>query len=275
MTVIKSIMEGFKFAVSLKRIIPYLIIDLVIFSLLIGFFSNIMNIALGRIGLLRFFASLGVYVIVFIILGLINLWINGAMIDQAKNPRKRRLMKSFEYSASRYLRMLATLILYTIIIFIVSTPPYIGGILAFLFGLVFFYIYPAIIIGGKGVIGAFEQSWYVFKKHPLETFVTWFLTVIISLIIIGIFLLPAFFYIVGNFIGAFQTLSKTYVNASISGGIVRTQIIPKLANVIYSPYFVPYFIIACIGLAFQTLFFVGTQARLYINLKKGKFSSEE
>jgi len=273
MVVIKSLTEGFKFAISLKRIIPYFILDLVVFSLIMSFFGRIMDIALGSIGFFGFFAYLGIYVIAFIIIGLIGIWVNAAMIDQAKYPRKKPLLKSFEYSTSKFLTMIATVILYAVIAVIVSLPPYIGGLLGFLYSLVFFYIYQAIIIDGKSVIDSFKQSWNVFKRYPLETFVTWLLVMIICLIIIGIFLTPIIFYLIGSLIGSLKTLETT--NATITREIIRTKIMPMIISVIYTPYFVPYLIIACIGFSFQTLFFIGTQSRLYINLKKGKLSSEE
>jgi hypothetical protein len=275
MAVIKSLTEGFRFALSLKRMAPYFILYLVIFSLLTNFLFKAIDIMMGRIGLFLFFASMGIYVIIFIILTLVALWVNGAILDQAKYPTKKPIMKSLEYSASRFLTMLAAIILYVILAMIISSIPIIGGILAFLYSLAFFYIYSAIIIDGTGVIDAFRRSWFVFRKYPLETFATWFLAGIISVIIVGVFLLPMLFYMIGGLMGSFQGLRETLASTPMTGEIFRTRVMPRVIEVIYSPYFVPYFIIACIGLSFQTIFVVGTQARLYINLKKGKPSSEE
>ncbi len=269
MSVIRSLSEGLRFSISLRRIIPYLIIDLIIFYVLIDFFGKVLSLVLNRISAMSFLLSLGIYIPFFIIITLINLWINGAIIDQAKYYKKRRsLIKSFEFSTSRYLSLFCATVLYAIIIGIVSSPPYIGSLLAFIFSLIFFYIFPAIIIDRRGCIDSFRLSWRAFKRYPLETFVTWLLIMIISLIIIGIFALPALFYLIGSLIEPFQAMEMATLNESVARGIIRSVIIPKFASYILSPYFIPYFFIFCIGLSIQKVFSVGTQARLYVNLKR-------
>ncbi len=269
MSIIKSISEGLRFSISFKRVIPYLIMDLITFYALIDFLGRVLSLILRRISVMSFLLSLGIYIPVFIIIALINLWINGAIIDQAKHYKRRRsLIKSFEYSTSRYLSLFCATVIYAIIVGIVSSPPYIGSLLAFIFSLIFFYIFPAIIVDRKGCIDSFRQSWKVFKSYPLETFVTYLLIMIVGLIIVGVFALPMVFYLIGSLIEPFQTMGTTLANETMTRMLIRTEIIPRVASSIRSPYFLPYFFIFCIGFAIQKVFSVGTQARLYINIKK-------
>ena len=87
----KSITEGFKFALSVKRVIPYIILDLIIFYILFYFFSSFINIIrFETFDVFSFLLSMGLFIPAFIIIGLIQLWINGAIMDQAKYfPREK------------------------------------------------------------------------------------------------------------------------------------------------------------------------------------------
>ena len=260
----KSVSEGFRFAISAKRIIPYLIIDLIIIFTLINVARNLMGLVTGSTGPFDFLLSLGILIPIFIVIGLVGIWINGAIIDQARYyPRERSLGKSFKHSTSRYLTMLATAILAGIITAIVSSPPYIGSLLSFVVSLMFFYLYPAIIIDKKRCIDSFKQTFKTFMMFPLETFVTWILIVIITFIILGVFLLPLIFYFAMGFVSSLRALGPI-----VDRTLITKEIIPRIGSMIRSPYIIPYIFIFSIGLAFCSVFYVGTQARLYMNFRK-------
>ena len=272
MSVLKSISEGLKFFISIKRILPYLILHLVTFYVLMNFFGEILRLIINPTAFGPFLVSLLIYIPSFIILGLIKLWISGAIIDQAKYyKKKRRLIKSFKHSTSRFLTMVCALIIFAVIAAIVSSLPYIGSLLSILLGLIFFYLYPAIIIDNKSCIDSFKWSWKIFKKRPVETFATWILIIIIGSIITIIFALPLISYLLGNLVDIFQTIDPTGINETMSETIFREEIIPTIVNSVRSVYFLPYLFVFCFGLAIQEVFSVGAQARLYINLKRKRF----
>ena len=274
MSILKSISEGFKLAISAKRIIPFLIINLIVFYSLTIFLGQIISFATLSGNPLALLSSLGMYIILFIIMALIDLWITGAITHQAKYPNKS-LMDSFRYSTSKYLVIFASTILVGIIAVILSLPQYIGWLLALIWTLIIFYLYPAIIIGGKGAIGSFKETWNVFKKFPLETFVTWLLIGIISIIIVAVFTVPMIFYLIGSILSLLPMDESIYVNNTLTRNLVKTEILPKLIDAVKSPIFFVYFFIFCLGMSLQKVFSVCTKARLYINLKKGKKSTEE
>jgi len=265
----KSITEGFKFALSVKRVIPYIILDLIVFYILISFFSGLINmIRLESFNVIRFFLSLGLFIPVFIIIALAQLWINGAMIDQARYfPRDRPLKKSFEHSTSRYLSLVCALFIYVVINGIISMPRYIGAILAFAFSLVMYYLYPAVIVGKKRCVDSFKNSYRIFRRYPLETFVTSLLQGIISLIVIGLFALPLIFLFLGNVIGVFMD-TIPIVNATARSETFIRSLMPGVLAAVRSPFFVPYLFILVVGLSFTKVFNLGVQARLYINARK-------
>ena len=267
----KSITEGFKFALSVKRVIPYIILDLIVFYILISFFSGLINmIRLESFNVIRFFLSLGLFIPVFIIIALAQLWINGAMIDQARYfPRDRPLKKSFEHSTSRYLSLVCALFIYVVINGIISMPRYIGAILAFAFSLVMYYLYPAVIVGKKSCVDSFKNSYRIFRRYPLETFVTWLLQSIISLIVIGLFALPLIFLFIGNVVSIFRATIPTAVGAEVEPGTLIQSFMPGVLEAVRSPLFVPYLFILTVALSFTKVFTLGVQTRLYINARKG------
>lgn len=263
----KSIGEGFRFAFSVKRILPYLIMNLIMAYILIGFFRDVANIIMTEVGIPSLLLSLGIYLPTFIIIGLIHLWIKGAIIDQARYfPREKSLIKSFEYSTSKYLTIFCAAILYVILAMIVSFPPYIGAFLSFILSLALYYLYPAIMVDKRGCIKSFKRSYKVFLKYPLETFVTWLVVVVISFIIIGIFTLPLMFYLIGNVFDILQPVEP--FEMEVRAKYLIRPLIQRILASVYSPYFIPYIFLICLALAFNMAFQVGTQTRLYINSRR-------
>jgi len=266
----KSITQGFKFALSVKRVIPYIILDLIVFYILISFFSGFIGMIRSEtFNVLRFLLSLGMFIPAFIIIGLVQLWINGAMIDQAKYfPRERPLTKSFTYSSSRYLTMFCALILYSVIAWILTLPKYIGSILVFALTLIFYYLYPAIIVRKRGCVDAFKESYKTFIRYPLETFVTWMLSVIITFMIVGLFALPLIFLFLGHIVAVFGAMMPTAVGVEFEPRTLLGSVMPGILEAVRSPFFVPYLFILIVALSFTKVFILGVQTRLYINARK-------
>jgi hypothetical protein len=262
--ILKSISEGIKFAFSLNTIVPYLVLYLITFYVLISFFSNIVDLIPSGAGI-KSLLSLGIYLPILIIIGLIYLWVHGAIVDQAKYyPKRKPLAKSFGYSTSRYLTILCALILYAIIAAIISSPPYIGPLLAIVLNLITFFLYQAIIVDKKGCIESFKKSFNTFMRYPLETFVTWLFMIIITGIIVGIFATPLMIFIFGR-----VTLTPELANpAKVEPQTILRILLPAISDAVRSPYFIIFVFILCIGLAINSAFQIGTKTRLYINTRK-------
>jgi len=274
MSITKSISEGFRLAISIKRILPVLIINLVIFYSLITLMKQVFNFVTFLQNPFVLLGSFGLYIILFIIIALVNLWITGALTHQSKYPKKS-LTSSFEFALSKYVILFVSAIISSVIAVILSIPQYIGWLLALVWGLIVFYLQPAIIIGNRGVIESFKESWKVFKKFPLETFVTWLLVSIICIIIIAIFTVPMIFYLLGSILGSLPMDETLYANETLAEDLIMTEIFPKSIETLNSPIFLVYFFIFCVGISFQKVFGVCTKAMLYVNLRKGRKSLDE
>jgi hypothetical protein len=263
----KSISEGFKFAFSVKRVIPFIILDLIVFYILISFFSSFISM-FGDFRVIRFLTYLGLFIPALIIIGLVQLWITGAITDQAKYfPRERSLGDSFKFSTSKYLTLLCATVIFGILAWIVSLPRYIGFILAIIVNIIFYYIYPAVIVDNKRCVDSFNKSYKTFRRYPLETFLTGLVSGVISLIIIGILSLPLIFLFLGSIIDIWiaSTVSPTNV---LGPRPFLNNLIPVIISGFRSPFFVPYLFILILGLSFTRVFNLGVRTRLYINARK-------
>jgi hypothetical protein len=174
---------------------------------------------------------------------------------------------SFKVSSSRYLSLLCATILLLIISVIVSIPQYIGFLLNILVALAFFFIIPAIIVDRTGCVKAFNRSYAVFRKFPLETFVTWMLVMVICGIVMLIFLTPLAVWGISKLVMIARSMILE-ANETMDGTVLARTIIPKIATVARSPLFIVFLFIFCVGLALCNVFVVGTRTRLYINAKR-------
>jgi len=268
--ILKSVSEGIKFILSLKTTIPYFLLHLLTFYSLIGFFSILINITSSNMGILGRLFSLGIYLPLFILIGLAYLWVNGAIIDQAKNyPRRKSLTKSFKYSTSKYLTILCAAILYVILTAIFSSLPYIGSILSFILSLFLFFLYPVIIVDNKGCLDSFKKSINTFLKFPLETFVTWLLMSIIGFIIVGIFAIPLISLFLGKIVETLANSTASPMNVNGSQPFLNSLASVFMSS-FHSPFFILSLVILCIGFAISSAFQIGTQTRLYINTRKSE-----
>jgi len=82
--------------------------------------------------------------------------------------------------------------------------------------------------------------------------------------------LPLIFYVLGSII---ETLPLTpfgtegvLPRAAIS--TVISTVIQRVIDSVYSPFFIPYLVIFLVALAFNRVFHLGTQARLYMHSRK-------
>lgn len=268
----KTIGEAFRFAISLKRMLPYIATMFVVYSSILYLMLNAYNFLMAKgaasallpsFGLYALFLNLLVFIVVIIAVALVTLWVNGAMTDQAAiYPKSKKLSASFRYARSKYLTILFATILIGVVSFVVSLfvsfIPIISGILTNLasvvIGLIFFFIYPAIIIGKKSAVDSLKHSYNVFMKNRLEVFVVWLLAAAIALIVIVLFALPAIAWLLIGIISS-QAFD---LQAIVSQAVLMAQ----------SPYIILFLLIFSIGMGFVAVFSVGVQTKLYMNLKK-------
>lgn len=194
----KALRKGLNFGIEPKRWLQFLIVDIVFMLIAIGIgFTTIpqllalMQSTPQSIESAMTLASLaGYFVVLFVVWILIRLWLAGSMIRQSVKE-KETISKSLKFGANKYLSILLATIIVAVISIIVSVVPYVGWIFSIIVALVFFFFMQGIVVDNLGFATTLESSWKVFKKKPLQVFISWLLITIVTLAIYFIFSIPA------------------------------------------------------------------------------------
>jgi len=185
--------KGLMFGVQPKRWLPFFIVDVVIFSLLVGFVlsndlltASLLGVLVNPANLITFQGLAGVFVLL-ISWFIVRLWVMGAVIHQAN--KEKEFSKSWMISLRKYPSLLGAMILIMLISLFAGTIPFIANVLSILVGVVFLFNMQAIIVKNRTVISSFKDSYSLFKKHfnPItfndKRFFVWLAIVIV----LGIF----------------------------------------------------------------------------------------
>jgi len=259
----KVLSKSLKFAFSPRRWLQFFILDLIFFSILFAAFFNslteivamIVSMSTAPATVLSFMGLLAGLFIVIAIYGLLKLWITGAIIRQSYKENEK-MKKTFMFSKSRYLSLLASSIIVGIIVVIVSMIPFIGAFLAIIASWVFFFFIQSVVISKYNFHKSISNSYNIFVKKPLHVIIMWIIVTIISAIIAIVFALPIVvevFALVGGFSGL---LSATGMSMALVYLMNNVHILFILA------------LIYLIGNSIATTFQLKAGAEFYLELNK-------
>jgi hypothetical protein len=257
----QSIAEGFKFAFSLKRITPYIILNFFLFYIIVDMF--------GRVGAVREMSSetvsslapiFGFYLFVFVLFLVLQPLFLGAMLHQARYfPKELPLKESFRFSLSAYFKTLFTLLIIFIINSFAGFIPYLWPFFLLLLATAFFYVLPAAIADKRKILDSFRRSITIFRKHPFQTFAVYILVLLVGAILVMTSFIPMVYWLAGNIF-----------NLTSQGAEDRATLILHLSQLLISPSIIPFELIPAISSAFVSVMSIGVQTRLYFKLKKRK-----
>jgi len=265
---IKPIKKGILFALTPKRLLPMLALDIFFFALFIIFvFSNLPNFisallvvvvdptsASALIGDILF--PIFLFLFLLVVWGLLRLMITGVMIHQSY--RETTYRKSFNLVINRYPSLLLASIMITIVTGILNVIPYVGGILSLIAGIAFFFYMQFVILEKTGGIEALESSFSYFRRTPLEIFFMWILITLISLMIGLLFSIPLFLMIWPSISSLFaQSMNSNIVMASIILVLLKNSYILAIGGSL-----------SAVGLSVSTVFSLKSQTEYYKILKR-------
>jgi hypothetical protein len=255
----EAVKSGLRFSVSPKRFLPFLLSDLaasLILLILIGSMS-LEELMLGA----SLEASLPPEVMHLVLMFslaysawvILDLWISGSVICQSSRPDEFK--ESWWVALRRLPSMVVALIVVSVISFVASLIPYVELLMAVIVSLLFLFVNQIIILDGRGFYGALLGSVKTFRRKGISVFLTWLLSMIFVMIIVGIFTLPllvSFATIVGP-----QETVEQILSQLISGSadpMLYASLVLLLAGVSISKVF---------GLRFMT--------DIYLQLKKKRW----
>jgi len=255
----KPIAEGFKFAFSIKRIIPYTILNFLLLYVvfyMVGISGSILNLTPETIKTtISFF---GIFIADLIAYLVFSPMIFGAIAHQAKNfPKKIPIKKSFEFSLSLYFKTIAVALILGVIYGLVGFIPYLWPLVNILVMCALFYVLPAAIADNMKIKDSFRKSLKIFKKNVLQTVAVYLVVSVITALLVIASFIPLFFWLFGNIFGL--------ISEGVKDEIVLVQ---NLAQLLISPTIIPFLLIPAFLSAFASVMVIGIQTRLYFNLKK-------
>jgi len=255
----KSIVEGFRFAFSLKRMLPYIILNFLVlyaFCDMLGRAATIIDTSQQSIQPLTQF--LGFYLFVFVACIILQPFLLGAMLHQARYfPKERPIMESFKFSLWKYIKTVATILILSLIYFLIGYIPYLWPFFLIFFTLAFFYVLPAAIPDERKISDSLKRSFGIFKKYSLQTFAVYVLALLVSLVLIVSSFIPLLFWLAGN---VFNLISEGVTDENV--------LVQHFAELLTSPTIIPLELIPAVLSAFISVMNIGLSARLYFNLKR-------
>jgi hypothetical protein len=252
----RSIVEGFKFALSLRRMLPYIFLNLLLLFAVGDMFGRVGSLITVSPDVLQSVAPYFVfYLLVFVLYFFSMPLLLGATIYQAKNFRKKKLVKqSFRFSLSIYFKTFVILIIMYILHGIAGFVPYIFPLVMLFFYLAFFYVLPAAIADNKKILESFKRSFAIFKKYPLQTFVVFILVSFVSIVLFITSVVPISLWLVGNMLSF--------------GPKGMTDRVLLIAQLLLSPVMFVLELVPAVLISFNMVMCIGVTTRLYLNLKK-------
>ncbi len=263
--------RGLRFGVRPRRWLQFFILDMIFISaglaIIIPNLSNMLPMLLGysgAAGSLYYAAGAGIGLIaVFVVWVLARFWFMGSMVHQSVKE-KGKISDSFRVAGRKYPTILISFIVVAVVSFIVGMVPYIGWILVLIVSWAFFFVLQAVVVSNLGIEKALSGSWKIFRKLPLQVFLSWLMIAIVTLVIYFIFSIPMialFSSVSGPLFTMYMGAPDIYTSGEILSSL--TQIIQ--ANMAA---FVAIGVIMAIGLAIATTFSIRAQTDFYQQLKK-------
>jgi hypothetical protein len=253
----KVIVDAFKFGFSLRRMLPYIFFNLLLFYTICDMLGRIGPLNLTEEAINSIAPLFGFYLFIFFFYGISQPLLIAAMFHQAKNfGKKVPIKKSFQFSFSVFLKSFFIFLIFIAAYSLLGFVPYIWPILFLIFALASFYVYPAAIMDGKKITESFKKSFSIFKKAPLQTFIISLVVGLVSFVLVLISFFPFFFWVGGNL----YTLSRQTEDISVLAEYV--------GRLLLSPTIVPFLLIPAFAISFCAVMNIGAQSRLYVALKK-------
>src|SRR3989344_7354467 len=192
----KTFASAIKYAAKPKRMLPFFILLLpyvAAFLLLIDNASAVIQALITK-NFAFFLSMIGFafgFIVITTIVGLVTLYFNTLVVENSRRywqgSAHRFLSEERKAVKGTFFNALVATIAVTVISFIASMIPFIGGILGIIVGLIFLTYLPACVLNKRHGL---QESYAIFMNNKLETFVFWIVLGIISMIFVIIAFVP-------------------------------------------------------------------------------------
>ncbi len=261
-----ALSKGIAFCIHPTRWVPFFLLDMAAFSLLLTVFMPNMAYFLYSMSAVEYnplllapaVTAFFQIVIIFAAWVLANLWIQGAVIHQSY--KEKEFSKSWGISLRRYPSILVATAITAITGFIVALVPYAGWIFSLIVSLAFFFILQSVIVKGSGFVRALEDSLELFRGNPFKVFLAWLTIAIIAGLIMVAFSIPMLALV-------FRTTMETTAGAEVTTATLFAILDSFQTNL--TQFFISG-IVLLVGFALSRTFAMKAQTEFYIQMKKAR-----
>ncbi len=252
-----NIVTALKMSIEPKRFVPFFFIQsaIILLTLLLTGDTISGNIAFLDAGIMTADVLLPVIgmMIAFAVLMIVNVWITGAMIHQAKSPKEYR--ESFRLAFGKLHHLIIAMFIVSLISNLSSMVQYIGALFVLLFTLMFLFVNQSIMISGNSFLEALKNSSRTFWGKKL---------VVLSSFVVG---MTVTFAIVG--ISSIPLLGVSFMEYPF---LMDGSTVAELETLTDTPLMYAASVIILLGIAISTVFSIKFITDVYLQLKKKKWA---
>lgn len=267
----KALNRGLSFAIKPKRWLQFFFMDLAFFAIALTVvfpsLPEVVSLFAGTVDVLGIPALSGAFIylmILFALWMLVRLWFIGAIVQQSYKE-KEKIADAYRLSGKRYLHVLLSIIIVTVVLGLIGAIPYVGWLITIVLGWAFFFVLQGVIVSRLNFWDTIMNSYTVFRKNPMQVFLAWLLIMIVTLVIYFIFSIP----LIVMFFGIIGSLSPALLAA---GQPLPAELVTSIVQAFQTnlPALMVVGVIALAGFAISQVFSLKAQTEFYLQLKKKK-----
>ncbi len=237
----KTFSSALRYALSLKRILPFFLINLIVAAFVFVFIDYAVDIlpmvisgSFTSIPITTLIYATLAFVAIIGVTALLRIYVQAAITDNAASywqKKRKKLTKSFPGSR-KYITVLLALVLAGVIssiitavlAYIPTAGNFLSALASILFGLIFLFIIQIVVISNKGVVDSIKAGYALFMKSKLDVLVFWIVLVILSIIIALVAIIP----IAVALIPVIGLLAESLIVPGASTAAILGDIIPLI-----------------------------------------------
>lgn len=184
---------------SLKRMFPFFIVNLIYLAALMlsldAFFSLLRAGVSGPVAIVQFLSTAVVFFAFLVVMFFVNIYLQGGLIDNARSYWSRKEVpfgKSLRAARPSYFSLVGATILTVIISVVLLIIPLVGWLFSFIASWMFIVVSPAVVVSKKRAVASLRESYHIFMKNKLQTFLFWLVLIVLSIVFVILAFVPLF-----------------------------------------------------------------------------------
>lgn len=251
--------SAFKYALDIKKMTLYFILSLV---LIISVAVSILTIT--SVNLSSFLIYFSFLCLILFIICLASLYVEAVITHNAGSKKKQTLSQSSQFIKSKYLTLLACIVIIfaitMLVEFVFAFVPLLPALIDIIIGLAFFFVVQSVILGNNGCEDSLKESYNIFMKNKLNVFVYWIILAFVTGIMAVIAFVPFFISLIPIISEFVKIMASSQPNVTQLFMLAKSNTINIFIGSIVSAFL----------LSFVQVFQTAAKSLMYNEIKYGK-----